>query len=103
MNIINFNELKEIMNKNGFKAVKTKTTFNTEIVKITLEKGAVVPTHTTPVDVIFFILKGTAIIKIGEEEKEAVKGNMIESPKDIPHSLYNKSDEEMEVLVIKLY
>ncbi|MFO7792586.1 MAG: cupin domain-containing protein [Candidatus Saliniplasma sp.] len=58
-------------------------------------------THTTPVDVFFYVIKGTAEITVGDDVKQVVEGNIILSPKDIPHNVRNTSNVETKVMVVK--
>ncbi|MFW5946643.1 MAG: cupin domain-containing protein [Candidatus Natronoplasma sp.] len=58
--------------------------------------------HTTPVDVFFYVIKGTAEIQVGEETEEVSEGSIVLSPKDIPHNVKNASEEEdARILVVK--
>jgi len=57
--------------------------------------------HFTPVDVFFFVLEGTPTTRIGDEIKEVAENMLVESPKNIVHCLYNKSDKAARILVVK--
>jgi quercetin dioxygenase-like cupin family protein len=74
---------------------------NAQVMHITLEPGQALKPHITPVDVFFYILEGTPEVLIGEEQVEVEKDSIIESPKDIIHSLYNNSDNRARILVVK--
>jgi len=39
---------------------------------------------------------------VGEEKIEVKKDDIVESPKDIVHCIYNESDNDVRVLVMKL-
>jgi quercetin dioxygenase-like cupin family protein len=69
---------------------------------ITLQAGEALKPHITPENVIFYVLKGTGIIEIGEEKQEASVDTVIESPKNIKHCWYNESSEMVQVMVIKV-
>lgn len=71
-------------------------------VVITLQPGESLKKHMTPVDVIFYVLEGTGIVEIGDEQAEVTKDNLVESPARIPHRWINKSTEVFRVLVIKV-
>ncbi|MFO7791999.1 MAG: cupin domain-containing protein [Candidatus Saliniplasma sp.] len=66
-----------------------------------VKPGQGLKTHTTPVDVFFYILKGTAEITVGDEVKQVEEGNIILSPKDIPHNVRNTSNSVTKVMVVK--
>jgi mannose-6-phosphate isomerase-like protein (cupin superfamily) len=58
--------------------------------------------HTTPVDVLFYILEGRGIVEIGDEKQEVEKETLIESPKGIPHLLKNTGKDIFSFRVVKL-
>jgi len=68
---------------------------------INLKKGQALKKHITPVDVAFYVLKGEGIIEIGDEKISVSENTLIESPKDIMHCWYNKSDYDLVFMVIK--
>ena len=69
---------------------------------ITLQAGEALKPHITPENVVFYVLKGTGIIEIGNEKQEASADTVIESPKNIKHCWYNESNEIVQVMVIKV-
>ena len=71
------------------------------VVHIQLNPGEGLKPHITPVDVFFYILEGTTTVQIAEEMVEVEKDSLVESPKGIVHSLYNKSDSVTRILVVK--
>jgi len=48
----------------------------------------------------FFVLSGTAAMEIGDKEVILNQHEGIEVPPQIPHQMFNKSNEEIEFLVI---
>ena len=71
-------------------------------VKIVLQPGETLKKHITPVDAIFYGLKGTGVVEIGEECEEISSEELVFSPKGIPHKLLNENSEPFEFLVIKV-
>ena len=69
---------------------------------ITLKAGEALKPHITPENVVFYVLKGTGIIEIGDEKQEASADTVIESPKNIKHCWYNESNDIVQVMVIKV-
>ncbi|MGM0509132.1 MAG: cupin domain-containing protein, partial [Fusobacteriota bacterium] len=65
--------------------------------------GGELPTHKTPVDVIFYVISGKGEVEIGDERKEVEEGSFIDSPANIPHAWYNPNNKPLSVLVIKLF
>ncbi len=74
---------------------------NAQAAHITLQPGQALKPHITPVVVFFYILEGTPEVLVGEEKIRVEKDNLVESPKDIVHCLYNNSKETARILVVK--
>ena len=68
---------------------------------ILLRPGEQLKPHITPVDVFFFILEGTPTVQIGEEMEMVNENTLVESPKNIVHCLFNKSEKPARILVVK--
>jgi quercetin dioxygenase-like cupin family protein len=64
--------------------------------------GASLKAHKTPVNVVFYVLEGTATLEIGDEKQSYPKDTTIDSPKDIPHAVMNEGDTNLRLLVIKM-
>lgn len=103
---MNFIDLNKIEGKSVNPKISAKhitSEFKAKSVNIVLQPQGILPMHTTPVDVIFYVIKGKGILTIGEEKQEVLEGTFIDSPKDIPHGWENNGDSELSVLVIKLF
>ncbi|MCK5774321.1 MAG: cupin domain-containing protein [Thermoplasmata archaeon] len=74
---------------------------NAQGMLITLKGGESLLPHITPVDVFFFIHRGRGQVRVGDEVEEVFEGMLIESPRDIIHSLINPFDDEFQVMVVK--
>jgi mannose-6-phosphate isomerase-like protein (cupin superfamily) len=74
---------------------------NAQVMLITLKGGESLLPHITPVDVFFFIHSGKGQVRVGDEVEEVSAGMLIESPKDIIHSLMNPFKDDFQVLVGK--
>src|SRR6056297_1606015 len=94
-------DIKPFENKHGIDARKVYSKEEAEIIQMHLTPGQALITHVTPVDVIFYVVEGSGQVLIGDEVINASKGQFVESPKDIPHSLSNNGTENFIVLVIK--
>ncbi|MEI6840979.1 MAG: cupin domain-containing protein [Methanomicrobiales archaeon] len=71
-------------------------------VVITLQPGESLKKHSTPVDVFFYVLEGTGIVEIGDEQNTVGKDMLVESPARIPHRWLNESTAVFRVLVVKV-
>jgi len=74
---------------------------STDVIVITLQPGETLKKHVTPADVLFYVLEGTGMVVIGDEQENLEKDSLVESPKNVPHLLINDSDDVFRVMVIK--
>ena len=72
-----------------------------QIMHIRLKPGESLKPHKTPVNVAFYILDGNVTVHIGDERKELLKDNLVESPANIVHHLSNEGSIDARILVIK--
>ncbi len=98
----NWKELKPVLDKDGIHGTKLYVQPEGEIVHLRLQPGAHLKAHTTPVNVAFYVLEGTAMLLIGSEEQSFPPDTIIDSPKDLPHAVTNKGDRDLRILVIKM-
>ncbi len=100
MEIIDLNESEP--KEENFKPERLIQQEEVQVVLLPFAPGQGLKEHTTPVDVFFHVIEGTAEIQVGEETKEVKEGNIVLSPKDIPHNVMNASEEEnAKILVVK--
>ena len=95
-------DIPPVLDAPGKLGVKVYDAPEAEIVYMTLEPGAVIAPHITPVNVAFYVLEGTATISVGDEKQSFAPDTVIDSPKDIPHAVYNESEKPLRLLVMKL-
>jgi mannose-6-phosphate isomerase-like protein (cupin superfamily) len=101
MKTISYKEVETSKNPHGIEAKKIHETENAQVVHILLNPGESLKKHITPVDVFFYILEGEGIVEIGDEKQKVCKDMLVNSPKNIPHCLYNEGSEIFRVLVVK--
>lgn len=101
MKIVNAVDAEGIPTPHGVKVSRIYDTEYAQAVHITLQPGEFLKRHITPVDVFFYVLEGTGVVEIGGERQEVSRDNLVESPKDIPHSWSNESESAFRVLVVK--
>jgi len=102
MKITKVSEVSAFQNPHSVDAKRIYRTNNTEVIHMALKPGQSLKKHTTPVDVIFYILEGKGIVEIGDEKHEVEKDMLIESPRNIPHLLSNSGQGIFRFLVVKL-
>lgn len=101
MKTISFKDVETVKNPHGVDARKIHENENVQVVHILLKAGESLKKHATPVDVFFYILEGEGVVEIGDEKLSATKDMLVESPKNIPHCLYNDGNADFRVLVVK--
>lgn len=102
MKITNYQKLKTAANPHGIDARKIYDQPHGVIMHLELAAGESLKPHITPVDVAFYVLEGNPHIVIGEEEQQAAPDDLIESPRDIVHTICNRTAAPVRVLVLKL-
>ena len=101
MKIVNYKERPTTNNPHGVDARKIHGNEHTQVVHMLLKPGEQLKKHTTAVDVFFYVLEGKGIVEIADEKQAVSKDMLIDSPKNIPHCLYNNSNADFRVLVVK--
>ena len=102
MKIIKYTEAESRENPHGVDARKLYDSNHAIVTHILLQPGEQLKRHITPVDAIFYVLEGTGIVEIGDEQLEVTQDTLIDSPAKIPHCWYNKSNKVLRVLVTKV-
>lgn len=101
MKTINYKAVSTIQNPHGVDARKLFGSEHVQVVHIHLQPGESLKKHSTAVDVFFYVLEGEGVVEIGDEKLIVGKDTLIDSPKNIPHCLYNESEADFRVLVVK--
>ena len=101
MNIIKMAEVEGKKNKRGVIAKQLIRHDNTMVMNLVLEPGDIVPEHSVPVDVFFYIVKGKGTLKIGDEEAVVEATDIITCPPNTKMSLNADQGEEFVVLNVK--
>lgn len=102
MEIRNYASLDVYKNPHGIQSFKLYDKDHAVIMHLLLKPGESLKPHITPVDVAFYILQGNPTILVGEERIKVKQDDIVESPRDIVHCIYNESDSVVRVLVMKL-
>lgn len=67
----------------------------------TVPPGAIIETHSHDYhEQIYFILKGSGIITIGNESEKVREGDAIYVPTNTPHGFRNDSDKSCEIICV---
>lgn len=102
MKITKYTEAESGENPHGVDARKLYDSNHAIVTHILLQPGEQLKRHITPVDAIFYVLEGTGIVEVGDEQLEVTQDTLIDSPAKIPHCWYNKSNKVLRVLVTKV-
>ena len=94
-------DTKDFEVKEKFAPYKLKQQDEVDVVLLAFQPGQGLKEHTTPVDVFFYVVQGTAEIQVGDVVEQIPEGNIVLSPKDIPHNVRNTSHEDAKILVVK--
>ncbi|WP_018248693.1 cupin domain-containing protein [Orenia marismortui] len=101
MEIIKMDQVEGSKNKRGVVAKKLLKHDNAQIMNLVLSPGDVVPEHSVPVDVFFYIVEGKGTLQIGDEESVVEAKDIIICPPNTKMSLKADQEEEFVVLNVK--
>lgn len=100
MEVINLKEAPKVpIDRDGHILFSLK---NLEIVHLNLKPGEIIERHINPVDVIFYVLEGKALLENEDKHILARKDDCIKVPSGTERSLNNISVSNFKVMVIKL-
>lgn len=102
MKVIKVNELPYMKTGWGVKGKSIIDMPEIGIVNLCLDPGEKVPSHKTPVDVLFQVVEGNGAITIGDETQVVEAGNIVVSPAEIPHALEANQGGTFSVYVMKV-
>lgn len=102
MKVIKVNELPYMQTGWGVKGKPVIDMPEIGIINLVLEPGEQVPSHKTPVDVLFQVIEGKGTVTIGEESQVVQPSNIIVSPAQIPHALEASQGCLFSVYVMKV-
>lgn len=97
-------KLEEIEGSKRWDGVITKEVLkndDTKVMNLALEAGDIVPEHSVPVNVFFYIVEGKGSLQIGEEEKVVEVKDIIPCPPNTTMSLKADQGERFVVLNVK--
>ncbi len=72
-----------------------------ELVEIKLSESGTVAPHVLPIEVLFYVIKGTCRIRIGEKSLDAPAGTAVVSPAGIEKSIECLGGEPAVILACK--
>ena len=101
MNIIRMSNIQGEINKKGFLTKTLINHKNTAVRNIVLQPGEVIPPHNVPVDVFFYVVKGTGTITIGGIDSLVIEGDIIVCPINTDMSVSANQNSEFSFLNVK--
>lgn len=102
MKVVKVNELPYLQTAWGVKGRPVIDMPEIGIINLILEPGEKVPSHKTPVDVLFQVAEGRGTVVIGEEGEVVEAGSFVVSPAQIPHALEADQGSVFSVYVMKV-
>ncbi|MCW3489210.1 cupin domain-containing protein [Dethiobacter alkaliphilus] len=101
MKIIRMNEVEGKKNHRGVTAKKLIQHQHTTVMNLILNPGEIIPEHSVPVDVFFYVVDGKGTIQIGEEEAVVGEKDIILCPRETTMALKADQGQRFEVLNVK--
>lgn len=91
----------EVLNSDNAKGYLLAATENNDIVELYINENGLVPTHTLPIDVTFYVISGNGQIKLSKEAIRVTIGDIVDVKGGMERSWQNISAEPLKLLVIK--
>ncbi|MFW5994071.1 MAG: cupin domain-containing protein [Halanaerobiaceae bacterium] len=101
MKVIRMNEIEGSTNKRGVTSKQLHKNEDVKIMNLILRPGDVVPAHSVPVNVFFYIVSGRGTLQIGDDEQVVKATDIVPCPPNTEMSLKADQDEEFNVLNVK--
>lgn len=74
---------------------------NCEYVRLSIDPGKIIPSHSLDVPVTFYVIGGCAEVTLVGDITEVAAGDMLEIKPDIEREWNNTGSEKLELLVVK--
>ena len=78
------------------------TTPGFELVHLTLHPGEQMEMHVQPFDVLFFVISGSGVLRVGNEFIEVGENTMVSVIKGVERAWSNPGEMDLKILVNKL-
>jgi quercetin dioxygenase-like cupin family protein len=101
MEVVKMSEVPTFVTPLGFVARRLLDQPSFLIMNLLLKPGEAVEKHNMPDDAFFYVVKGSGIIEVGEEQTSAGETDIVFSPKNTPRGLYASPDNEFHVLIVR--
>ncbi|RKD26537.1 Cupin domain protein [Caminicella sporogenes DSM 14501] len=101
MEIIKMDQVEGVVNKRGVLVKQLIKHKDTTVMNLVLNPGDVVPEHSVPVNVFFYIVEGKGTLQIGDEAKVVEAKDIITCPPNTKMSLKADQGEKFVVLNVK--
>lgn len=101
MEIIKMEEIEGAKRWDGILTREILKNEDTKVMNLVLQPGDEVPEHSVPVNVFFYIVKGSGTLQIGEEAQVVEATDIIPCPPNTTMSLQADQEEEFVVLNVK--
>jgi len=101
MEVVKMSEVPTFVTPLGFVARRLLDQPSFLIMNLLLKPGEAVEKHDMPDDAFFYVVKGSGIIEVGEEQTSAGETDIVFSPKNTPRGLYASPDHEFHVLIVR--
>lgn len=101
LKVIRLEELPVVSSPRGPKIRRVLEEPAVAVTNVLLEPDQELPSHQTPVDVFFYVQAGRGTVSIGGASAQVEAGDLVFSPRNIPHGLKAAADSTFSVLVVK--
>jgi quercetin dioxygenase-like cupin family protein len=99
MKVVTLSEAEKIPGLNSWKMF---TCERTELIHLVLGPDEILPLHSNPFDVIFYVLKGSGLLTVEGESSTLRIHDTVDVPAGKQREWKNQGKEELKLLVIKI-
>ncbi len=101
MQLLTYNDGKEVLNHGGCVGQSLLNAEGLEFVHLRVAPQSILPLHALPHPVFFYVLEGQGTLLTEGDTHEAQPGTLIECPADMPRGWENRTTVDLALLVIK--
>lgn len=101
MQVIALQQLSQLPHPSGLKVKEVYRSEHLHMMNLNLDPGQQSATHPTPVDVLFYCIRGKGKIEVGDKAAVISAGEIVVCPKDVVHTALASEGEEFELIVME--
>ena len=99
--LFSYNIKQEVLNANEVKGYLLAQTENNDFVELHINSNGIVPAHSLPINVTFYVVSGNGVLSISDKQFKASQGDVLHVNKNAERAWENPYSQPLKLLVIK--